>query len=226
MKRNLLAALATAGVLFVSAVAQAHERYFVYTYDWFTPFKFEKEVELHYTHLRNGDAVGQIEFEYGITDRWVVAPYLIFEKEDGKTKFVGGKLEQRYRFGEFTTGRIMPAVYLEVKKENEEPYEVEGKLIGTYMPNRNWIASANLIAEKEIESGSETEFGYSMGVARIFAKHQIGFEAFGDFSENRHFVGPTVGFRFDKGVKFLVTGALNYTGGGQSQIRLLLEKEF
>jgi hypothetical protein len=226
MKKTLMAALATVGALGTSTLAQAHERYFVYTYDWFTPTRFEKEIELHYTQYRNGDALGQIEFEYGMTERWAIAPYLLFEKEGDTTKFVGAKLENRYRFGDFALKRILPAAYLEVKKENEEPYEVEAKAIFSYMPSREWIASANLIAEREVESGAETEVGYSFGVSRIFRQNNVGFEAFGDFSENRHFVGPTVGFRMRDGMKFLATGAINYTGGGQSQFRLLFEKEF
>src|SRR5688572_29537114 len=62
--------------------AEAHRRDFPFTVDWKQPSKGEKELELHTRYRgRNNSLQQQIEFEYGITDRWMVAPYLVFEKE-------------------------------------------------------------------------------------------------------------------------------------------------
>jgi hypothetical protein len=210
----------------IATIASADERYFTYTYDWFTPSKMEKELELGYTGFRGGGFFGTVELEYGITDRWMVAPYLLFEKKGSTTKFQGVRLEQRYRFGEFAFGKIMPAAYLEVQKENDEPWEIEGKLILSYMPNAAWIASANLIAEQELKSGEKGEVGYSVGVARIFNKFTLGAEAFGNWKENEHFWGPSVGLRLADRTKIIGTAGIPISRGGTSQFRILLGKEF
>jgi len=210
----------------LATVAFADERFFTYTYDWFTPSKLEKEIELGYTGFRNGGFFGTAEFEYGVTNRWVVAPYVLFEKEGGTTKFQGVRLEQRYRFGDFGFGKIMPAAYLEVQKENDEPWELEGKLILSYMPNDNWIASTNLILEQELKSGEKSELGYSVGIARIFDKFTFGAEAFGNWKANEHFWGPSIGFRAADRMKIIATAGIPISRGGTSQFRILLGKEF
>lgn len=220
-----LAGLAFLGAL--GSLATAHEHYFTYTYDWYTPFRFEKELELRYTHFEGGAGVAELEFEYGVTDRYVVAPYIVFEHEEGKTKFEGWKLEQRLRFGEFAYGRVLPAIYLEVEKENHEAYELEGKLIGTCVPNRNWVLSGNLIASRELESGHDTEWGYALGAARrLTPDNHVGLEAFGEWMDNHHWVGPTFGFGKPHDIKFLGTAGIPIAGGGPFQFRLMLEKEF
>lgn len=85
-----------------------------------------EEVELWWTQHEGGAATGLLEFEFGFTNRWTVSPYLIFEREPGEgVKVRGAKLEQRYRFGDFRVGQILPALYFEVKKEESEDWEVE-----------------------------------------------------------------------------------------------------
>lgn len=226
---NPLVARIAGLVVFASITASslAHERYFAYTYDWYTPYRFEREVELHWTQFEGGDSSMQLEFEYGATDRWAIAPYLLFEREGGKTKFEGFKLEQRYRFGEFAYGKLLPAIYLEVEKENDHPYELEGKLIGTYLPNSKWVASGNLIFARSLESGAKTQHEYSLGIAHKFApQRQLGLEAFGSLDSNEHYLGPTFGFGASYNMKVIGTAAAPIAGGGPFQFRLILEKEF
>lgn len=215
-----------AGLTLGAATARADERFLAYTYGWFTPAHFERELELTYDHFGHGRAFGQIEFEYGATDRWVVAPYLLFSHENGKTELAGWKLEQRYRFGKFAYGKLLPAIYFEVQRENGEPTELEGKLILSTMPNRDWIASGNLIVEKKLETGAREEIGYSVGAARIFRTYSLGVEAKGNFLENEHSVGPTVGLRIGPGSKVLIAPALGYGKATESRVRLLFEHEF
>lgn len=215
-----------AGFVLAAVSAQADERFFAYTYGWFTPAQFERELEFTYDQFRHGDGFGQIEFEYGVTDRWLVAPYLLFSHENGKTELAGWKLEQRYRFGNFAYGKLLPAVYFEVQRENGEPTELEGKLIGSYMPNRDWIASGNFIIEKKLETGAREEIGYSVGAARIFRTYSLGLEAKGNFLENEHIFGPTVGLRIGPGSKVLIAPALGYGKATESRVRILFEHEF
>jgi hypothetical protein len=96
--------IAVLGVLAVAsaAPARADQRYFSHTYDWFTPSQGEKEIELYWTQENGGEADSQLEFEYGITNRWMVAPYLLMKREHGGDFEVEGwKLEQRSRLGTF-----------------------------------------------------------------------------------------------------------------------------
>jgi hypothetical protein len=212
----------------LGSVSHAHEHYFTYTYDWFTPFQYEREVEFFTTHFEGGVSQQQLEFEYGVTDRYVVAPYILFNTENGRTKFNGWKFEQRYRFGDRAHRKLLPAIYLEIKKEeDEETAEIEGKLIGSYLPNKDWVISGNLIFERHLETGARTEIGYSLGTARKLTPDQhIGFEAFGNWLENEHFVGPSFGFGKPHSVKVLGTAAMPVAGGGPFQFRLVFEHEF
>ena len=212
----------------LATVCSAHDHYFAYTYDWFTPLQYERELEIQWTQFAGGDFRAQIEYEYGVTDRYVVSPYLLFEHGDGKTKFNGWKVEQRYRFGDRGFRKVLPAIYLEVEKENDEKdYELEGKLIGTYLPSRDWVISGNLIATRKLGSGEKTDVGYSLGAAKKigFAEH-VGFEAFGDWNTNQHYVGPSFGYGKPSSLKVVGTAGIPYAGGGPFQFRLSLEKEF
>ncbi len=223
--RNLKSAAALAA-LSSAAVINADQRYFVFTYDWNTPSRFEREIEFTYDHFRDGGGFGQLEFEYGITDRWLVAPYILFEQQGGKAQIAGFQLEQRYRFGDFRYGRFLPAAYFEVHKENHSSYELEGKLIGSFMPNGDWIASGNLIVEQHVQSGAKTELGYALGISRIFSTLNLGVETKGNFLENQHIFGPSIGFAVGDRAKVSLGAMKSFGKGNVSELRLLFEKEF
>ena len=210
----------------LAAVTSADQRYFVLTYDWNTPSRFEREIEFTYDHFRNGTGLGQLEFEYGVSDRWMVAPYMLFDQDHGKTQVAGFQLEQRYRFGDFHYGRVLPAVYFEVHKENHSSYELEGKLIGSYMPNGDWIASGNLIVEQHVQTGAKTEIGYAVGISRIYSNYNVGIETKGNFLANEHIFGPCVGFVVGDRMKVSLGAMKSFGNGDASEVRLLFEKEF
>ena len=218
-----------AGMLLMSAApAHADSRFFTYTYDWFTPAKDEKEVELTWTQTNGGKAEGLAEFEYGITSRYLVAPYLVLERQhDGDFKVNGWQLEQRYRFGNFGRNRFLPAVYLEVAKRNGEPYELEGKFITSYLFGDAWIWSSNLILEQDIERHNPLEFAYSQGVSHPITKRwDLGAEAFGNFRDKTHFFGPGVRYRFDNQTRLLATFGARVAGPDDGAVRVLFEKEW
>lgn len=213
-------------LLALTAIALSDQRYFIQTYDWNTPSRFEREIEFTYDHFRDGTGFGQLELEYGVTDRWMVAPYILFEHDGGKAKIAGFQLEQRYRFGDFHYGRVLPAIYFEVHKDNHESFELEGKLIGSYQPNADWIASGNLIMEQHIEKGAKHELGYAAGVSRIYSNFNVGLETKGNFLENEHIFGPTVGFIVGDRTKLSLGAFHSFGKGDASSVRLLFEKEF
>jgi hypothetical protein len=215
-------------IALLSPPAEAHRRNFTATYDWYTAAKNEKELELWWTQAQGGEADFWLEFEYGVTPRWTVAPYLLTKSEHGgKWEVEGWKLEQRYRFGEFSARRLLPAVYLEVVKEEDEPYELEFKGITSYVSGgRIW--SLNLIAEKELEHHRAVEWGYATGVARRpFASGLwLGAEFFGNLTKDEHFGGPVLGYSFSSGDHLLLTGGLGLNHRSAGQIRLLFEREW
>lgn len=226
--RRWIAAAAVVLLFGAGMPAQAHERFFTRTYDWFTPSQGEKELELWWTQKDGGEADAQIEFEYGVTSRYVLAPYLLMKREHGGDFAVEGwKLEQRYRFGEYGRHRFMPALYLEVKKENHASFELEGKIITTYLFGDRWIWSSNLIAESAVDGPSKVELGYATGISHpVTPRLGAGLELFGNWTEHEHFFGPTLTYQVGRGTKVLLNAGFRYDGGEGGSVRLMFEKEW
>lgn len=219
-----LLGLATTGV----APAQAHKRDFVYTYQWWTPAPGEKEIEPWMTYQPGpGKWEGQLEFEWPVTERWVVAPYLLFEQEAGSGfRTTGWKVEQRYRLGEFAEGKLLPALYAEVKKKDGEPHELEGKLLLSRYDGALSTA-INLIAKQELAGREKLAFGYAGGVSWAAARRlQVGIEASGSLSKNQHFAGPTVGFDPGPTTRILVGAGLGLNHRSPGRVRMIAEYEW
>lgn len=217
---------AVAACVSIAATSLAHRRHFAYTYDWFTPHKGEKEFEVYWTDGEGHPGRIQLELEYGITDRWVVAPYVVFDNSEGDFDYAGWKLETKYRFGEQSFNKVMPAAYLELKKGEGKEMEVEAKLITTYLWAGGMVWSANLVAETALEGDEKVEWGYVTGVGtRIDSKWFLGAEAKGSITDDSHTAGPSFTYTFQPGTKVLGTALLNYTGGAH-QYRLLFEHSF
>lgn len=208
------------------ALASAHARDYVWTYEWYVPYRGERELELWTTEFGGGRSALQIELEFGVDGRYAVAPYLLVSRDGGRFRVDGWKLEQRYAFGEFHYGRLLPAAYLEVKKHGAEEYEVEFKAIGTVVLANGWNWSGNLVAEGKARRGAAIEWGYATAIGRPFGSDgNIGLEAFGSFTDRKHFLGPTAGVRIADRQK-LVAGYGFATDGGAGRLRMLFEMEF
>ncbi|MBI3910374.1 MAG: hypothetical protein HY320_05505 [Armatimonadetes bacterium] len=227
MWRKWCGGLLLVAALMVMGPAHAHRRYFTFTYDWFTPARNEKEMEVWWTQERAGKVDGWLEFEYGLTDRWVIAPYLLTEREHGGTWDVNGwKLEQRYRLGSFKERRLLPALYLEVKKENSEPYELEGKIITSFVTPR-WVLSSNLILEQELTDGEPMEWGYATGISTIRGRGlRAGAELFGSFTKREHYAGPMLAYSLGSSTHMLLTTGLGLNHNSEAKVRLVFEKEW
>jgi len=174
----------------------AHKRDFVWTYEWFTPAKIEREIEFVATSKpESHQTQAQVEFEFGVTERWVVAPYFVHETEKGEPAMNGVKLEQRYRFGDFKRYRLLPSAYLELKKMAREDYEGEAKGIVSYV-GRNFNFAANLIVSKKLVAGAKKDAAYAAGWSTRLSNDIIGgVEVFGGLNEANPAAGPT--FCFD-----------------------------
>ena len=211
--------------------AQPHRRDFPFTYDWYQPGKGEKELELKSRHRgRDASFQQQIEFEYGISDRLMIAPYVVFERGRGENlRYAEVKLESRYQLGKFKTNRVLPSLYLEYARPRRGASVVEGKLILSRFNKRGDDLSLNLIAERELESGAKIERQYSIGYARDLGKKgaRIGGEWIHNLADKRINAGPTIAFSATKDI-WLVTGyAFAITKrDNRGEFRLNLEYEW
>jgi hypothetical protein len=240
LKRKVAALAALAGISagFVGTEqAEAHRRDFPYTYDWMQPSKGEKELELKSRYRgRNNSFRQEIEFEYGITDRFMIAPYLEFQKQagDSNLRYTAAKLETRYQMGEYKVGKVLPGLYLEYIATKDGADEVEAKLILSRYGKDGSNISFNYVVERELENGAEFENQYSFGYARTLGKKGFlsgtrgGFEWIHNLNSGRINAGPVVGFSPTKDT-WLTTGyafPVNDRGGNQGEFRLLLEYEW
>jgi len=233
-KIGAMAALGLATSFVGTPDAKAHRRHFPFTYDWFQPSKGEKEIELKTRYRgRNNSLRQEVEFEYGISDRLVIAPYLEFEKDaGGDLKYSAWKLETRYQLGEYKDKAILPGLYFEVKDEKDGPFELEGKLILSRYGKDGSDLSFNYIVERELENGAEFENLYSIAYGRPLGKSKRNFfggvEWIHNLSSGRINAGPTLGFA-PTGNTWIVAGyafPVNNRGGNEGEFRLIAEYEW
>lgn len=219
-------------ILSVAPQAQAHRRDFVFNYDWHQPSKGEKEIESHTIYDGRSDTFKQqLEFEYGVTKRFAIAPYVLFEKEPGDSlKYKGYKVETRYQLGDYKRGKILSGLYLEYAKEKDESAELEGKLILSRYGKNGDDLTFNYVVERHLENGAELEHKYTLGYARDLGKNgaRIGAEWIHDLSSGRIKAGPTVAFGLGEDV-WVTTGyafPVNSRDGNKGEFRLIAEYEF
>lgn len=194
--------------------AEAHKRDFAWTYQWFTPYEGEKELELWITHARDGSATDYaLEYEFAVNEHWALGLYgLLGESSSESLAWKGWKLEQRYRFGDYRQDKWLHAAYLELAKETDEPYELEGKwLLSRYGAHGSNFA-VNLIAEKGLGVGEGVEWGYAAGWGRdLKSGWRAGVESKGSFTDREYYLGPTVSYDFSANLRVVLGGLVGLT---------------
>jgi hypothetical protein len=214
--------------------AVAHQRDFPFTYDWFQPSPGEKEIEPG-THWRpgGGSFEQQIEFEYGVNRRFMVAPYLVFNRAAGQElRYSAFKVETRWQLGNFADGRILPGLYLEYEQPSGEAGEMEGKVILSRYDRSGGDLSLNLVTEQTLKSGIPIRATYSFGYARPLGasrfRPRAGLECVRDIDEGRVDIGPVLGFS-PGGATWMVAGCgfpVSHGNRGGPDLRLLMEYEW
>lgn len=203
MRPSILLPAFTAATLLLllggAGTAAADRRSFTWTYEYTTTPERQTEVELSTLQRRatfDGDASPQgfalqLEIEHGITDRWDIALYHVF---DQTTDGMGGgtpfglhevKLETRYRVKERGELPVDVLLYGEVAKEfGAGVYEVEAKAILARDLGRATVA-ANLIGEVELGNDvdePELELGWAAGLTyEVSPRWKVGAETWGSF---------------------------------------------
>lgn len=204
-----------AAALSASSLAHADRRTFTRTYEYTTMPQGQTELEIYSTqsaYRLTDDAPRafelQLELEHGITDRFDLGLYHVFEQVSATDAtaaeafhFSELKLRGRYRFAERGELPLDLVAYLEgVKAFGKGAYEAEAKVIAA-RDLGPVLVSANLIGEVEFGPDvdeAELELGWAVGAAyEVCPALRLGVESYGSFEaeepeEVSASVGPSV----------------------------------
>ena len=190
--------LVAAAALAAAPVAHAERRAFTHTYEYLTAPEGATEVELHTTQARatwdDGSAEHYqlaLELEHGITDRWDIALYHVFEQSSGlptdavPLHLAEIKLESRYRFAERGELPVDVVAYGELARQfGASAYDAEVKAIAARDFGMMTLA-VNAIAEVEFGAdvdASELELGWAAGATyELSPAWKVGAESWGAF---------------------------------------------
>jgi hypothetical protein len=201
----VLALLILAGALAAATSARADRRTYVWTYEYQTKPPGGVELE-HYLTSKTGDfdVVGsttwehRLELEIGLTDRWDVSVYQIFNQPaEGGFQYDSFQLRTRIRLGEAGQWPVDPLFYFEYRRPQNliKPNKLEGKVILARDFNPVNVA-VNLIEEVKFGPGTDWETGYTVGVSvEPHPVAKLGAEATGKLAVEggeAHYLGPTV----------------------------------
>lgn len=176
------------------ALATADGGPYAWTYQPTTEAAGEAELELYETFYapdhsaQTGRSLWhQLEFAYGLTERFDAAVYAMFRSTSAAPFEVAGfKLRGRYKLLSESDAPIGLVLYLEGEKElvDDKPWGLEEKIIvgRDFGP---FSFAANAIAEQEWVGGEmETSYGWSAGAAvRVTDGIKVGAETFGDWKQ-------------------------------------------
>jgi hypothetical protein len=190
-------------VLFVSLgrEGQAAQRNYVWTEEYGTLAKGNAELEFWSTAItedaqtRNAsDWNQQVELEYGITDRFNVSLYQVYEQvvDSDALIYLGYKFELKYRLAEKDVLPVDVLLYIENEQVNDsDGPRFEGKIILAKELDRLGFAY-NQIFERRYATGKE-EHEYAAGISyELVPGLQLGIEGKGSYSEKQYSVGPTL----------------------------------
>lgn len=191
--------------LFVADTVNADRRSYVWTYEYQTMPKGEAELEYYLTtkvpdvgnYGNKNSWEHQIEFEYGLTDRWDVSMYQRWQHSNTASSqsfdYAGTKLRTRYRIGEkgmYPLDTLLYGEYIIPNSENS-PDVVEGKIILAKDYDKFNLAY-NQIVKVAISRMSKAEHEYAAGLSYEFnPSWKVGLESTGNLSEDKFYLGPT-----------------------------------
>jgi hypothetical protein len=233
--------------LAVPSIAYADRRSFTRTYEYQTMPDGETELEIYSTHVKqhlgDGPSVREyelmLEVEHGITDRWDVSLYHVFEQSSGPATednesfhFSEIKLRTRYRFSDRGEWPVDVLLYAEgVKVFGAGIWEGEGKVILARDISDLTIA-VNAIGEVKIDPAAdepEVEAGWAAGLTyELTPEWKLGGESWGA-AEVEHtdelaaYAGPAASWA--PSTSFWITGTTGFGLTDHSDdfsVRLLL----
>ncbi|MEA2554062.1 MAG: hypothetical protein QOJ65_2238 [Fimbriimonadaceae bacterium] len=237
-RTRFLAALLPIGLVLAPVAAQAHERDFTLLRDWFLPYRYEREIEYRYTHVKGGDFnMHQVEFEYGVSDHFAIEPGIAFVKEQGGKLHVDGyEMELRFNFGEFHTNRFLPALNLEfdrpVNRDEDDHAELKFILSRYDDYGNDLTINANIgwATNHRHQQESEIGIGYMHPSRPGMSRREPGWKYGAEFAEtlvDHHAIaGPTVAYRANEHFHLLGTFAFGVNNRDDNTIKVIGEWEF
>ncbi|MHC4558423.1 MAG: hypothetical protein ACYTFW_13560, partial [Planctomycetota bacterium] len=211
-KKRILIHLVLLLLMLYSSAAYADRRGYVWTYEYMTMPQGESEVEYYLTtkvpdfhkYDNKNSWEHQVEYEYGLTDRWDIAIYQRWQKTntqtDDKFEYTGTKLRTRYRFGERGIHPLETLLYLEyIRPDGSDVSEIlEGKLI-LAKDIGNFNVAYNQIIKAGINNNGEIEHEYAAGFNYEFNPiWKIGIESTGNLTGDKFYLGPTASWASEK----------------------------
>jgi hypothetical protein len=199
-------------ILLGVGAARADRRGYVWTYEYMTMPKGTWEIEYYLTTKvkdvhdfeKKNTWEHQVEFEYGLTDRWDIAIYQRWQhtntESSSKFEYTGTKLRTRYRIGEKGMYPLDTLLYLEyiIPDGSDAPDILEGKLVLAKDIGKFNLAY-NQIVKAGINNNGETEHEYAAGLNYEFRPSwKAGLESTGNFTEDKYYLGPTVSWAGEK----------------------------
>lgn len=211
MRRCLLVVLVLIAVLGFTLPSYADRRSYVWTYEYMTMPKGMWELETYVTsevpniHKSNINSVKpQLELEYGITDRWDVSMYQMWEfknkRYENDSEYKGFKLRTRYKIGEKGKFFVDPLLYFEYIRDDDfsKPNVGEVKLI-LAKDIGDFNVSYNQIIKRNLDRRGKTDNEYATGMSYAFtSRFRIGIESKGNYPKEKYAVGPTFSYAFNK----------------------------
>ena len=245
----ITALAASASLALWTSPSEADLRDYLLNQGYSTAERGEFEVEtfndLHLHRANHSDTYAsnhEVELEYGLTDHFQLAGYAVWAWEQGApVAYDQWKAEVKYRLADAGTLPLDLAVYLEYANQNGSPPDdsdtVEGKVILS-KDWRQWNATVNLVAEKQIQHASAAAFEWTAGLnygwtprlstglelqETLGTRHDFGLHR----TEHELYLMPTIGWSPTPHSKILIGPAFGLTRATDDvQIRTMVAIEF
>ena len=229
--------------------AQAHMRDYLFTQPYYTAAKGEFELELwndvNFSEADNDDTYSskhQLEIEYGVSDHLQLAYYEVYTWDRTKDwERDAFKLEAKLRFAEAGRWPIDLALYTEYKNPDGSREQHSDAIENKVILSKDfgvWNVTANLVAEKDINTHSDWGFEYTAGASYAMSSlTRVGLEVketLGDADsfgirrkDHKLYLLPGIYTTLASHVRVLVGPAFGLTRASDDlQLRSILEFEF
>ncbi len=246
--------------LMLLIIQPAHARHFkVYGYGtldpgevelvYWTDYVWKSDNKMNYFGETSVDREGlwghTLEIEYGLTERFMVAAYVDFEKPSGEDfKYVQSRIvTARYRFGDPGARFFDTAIYVEYYLTDPDyqgagKEKIEARLILEKDINGKTLRLnprlEKVISGPDVQEGLEFEYGASL-YGPLTTNFKWGAELYGalgelvDFktpSKQKHYLVPALTYKISKSLKWNVGAAFGLTRASDDVVlKSLLEWE-
>ncbi len=234
--RNLLIrAIATIALLVTTlSSARADRHDFPFTYDWNQTAAGEHEIEAHSTYLKSDTSFEEeLEYEYGVSERFSIAPYVVFERGPGESlHYSGFQVETRYKLVPFKTNRVLSGLYEEYAKHKDGDSSLESRIVLSRYGTDGSDLSFNFVLVNDLTSHPAYEkiysVGYAVPIGRSPQSYRGGAEWIHNLTDGRINFGPVFGMETSKSTSIVLGYAfkLNSRDGNDDEARAIVEYEF